>query len=65
MKRALAHRVVDGVVRAGAWVIASANLRDTFVFGGLASVGYGIWQIHQPSAFIAVGAVLFLLGSRR
>ncbi len=28
---------------------------------GLGGVFYGVYQIHQPAAFITVGAVLFLL----
>lgn len=46
-------------------VFAAVDLRDVFVFGGLAAVGYGIAQIHVPAAWIATGSVLFLLGLRR
>lgn len=46
-------------------IFAAVDLRDTFVFGGLAAVGYGIAQIHVPAAWIVVGAVVFALGVRR
>jgi len=41
------------------------DLNDWFTFGGLAAAGYGIAQIHVPSAWIVVGTVLFLIGVRR
>jgi hypothetical protein len=41
------------------------SLRDAFVFGGLAAACYGIAQVHAPSAWIAGGTVVLLLGLRR
>jgi hypothetical protein len=41
------------------------ELRDCFVFGGLACVGYGLAQIYAPAAWIVGGATLFWLGVRR
>lgn len=46
-------------------IFAAVDLRDVFVFGGLAAVGYGIAQIHVPAAWIVVGAIVFVLGVRR
>lgn len=40
-------------------------LRDTLAFGGLGLVGYGVYAIYPPAAFIVIGAVLFVLGVRR
>lgn len=40
------------------------DLRDAFVFGGLAMVGLGLDQLSRPAALIVVGAVLFWLGVR-
>ena len=44
---------------------ATVDLRDIFVFGGLAAMVYGIAQIHVPAAWIISGSALFLLGLRR
>jgi hypothetical protein len=41
------------------------ELRDVFVFGGLAGAVYGIAQVYPPAAWIAGGAALFWLGIRR
>lgn len=49
----LARRAADSVDR-----------RDLFVFGGLASMGYGIGQIYAPAAWVVVGAIVFLIGMR-
>ena len=40
------------------------DLRDAFVFGGLALAGIGIGLMHLPAALIVVGAALFWLGVR-
>ena len=40
------------------------DLRDTFVFGGLIMLGYGIAQVYPPAAWITIGGILFLLGVR-
>ncbi|WP_201344642.1 hypothetical protein [Thiohalobacter sp. COW1] len=29
---------------------------------GLGTVGYGLWLVHEPLAFLVVGAVLFWAG---
>lgn len=39
------------------------DLRDGFAFGGLALVGYGLYAVYPPAAFIVVGAVLFWMGA--
>jgi len=44
---------------------AQIDLRDVFVFGGLAMVGYGVHCIYPPAAWIVVGTVLFWVGGRR
>jgi hypothetical protein len=49
--------------RAGASA-AMPDLRDALVFGGVGAVGYGVAQIHEPAAWIAVGAALVWLGVR-
>lgn len=46
-------------------LVALVDLRDVFVFGGLASACYGIYQVHEPAAWIAGGTVTLLLGLRR
>jgi len=40
------------------------DLQDLFVFGGLGCVGYGIWQVYPPAAWVVVGVALFWLGVR-
>lgn len=46
-------------------LLAALDLRDAFVFGGLALVGYGLWQIYIPAAPIVVGSACFWLGIRK
>lgn len=46
-------------------LLAAFDLRDVFVFGGLAMVGYGLWQIYVPVAPVVVGAACFWLGIRK
>jgi hypothetical protein len=41
------------------------DMRDYFVFGGLILLGIGCWLIYQPSAFVVVGSLVFLIGMRR
>lgn len=50
--------------RIGQALAGAFDLHDLFAFGGLALVGYGVYQVHVPSAWITVGAVLFWLGVR-
>lgn len=46
-------------------LLAMFDLRDVFVFAGIASVFVGLWQIYPPSALIVVGSVVVWLGVRR
>jgi hypothetical protein len=39
------------------------DLRDAFVFTGLALVGYGLYAIYPPVAFVVVGTALFWMGA--
>lgn len=41
---------------------AAQSISAVFVMGGLAAVGYGCWQIYEPAAYIAVGAVVVYMG---
>jgi len=55
-----------GIVASARRAIArTLELRDVFVFGGLGAIGFGVAQMHVPSAWIVVGGVLLLLGLRR
>jgi hypothetical protein len=45
-------------------ILSLFDLRDGFVFGGLACAVYGIAQIYAPMAWIVTGAVLFFMGLR-
>lgn len=38
------------------------EIRDVFLFGGIASAGYGIYQIYPPSAYVVVGGCFIVLG---
>lgn len=40
------------------------DLRDVFVFGGLAMIGNGVAAIYPPAAWIVCGVALFWLGVR-
>ena len=42
----------------------TVDLRDVFTFGGLGLVGFGVFMIYPPAAYIVVGGVLFLIGIR-
>lgn len=37
---------------------------DLFVFGGTAAVTFGVWEIHQPTAYIVAGIISLWLGLR-
>jgi hypothetical protein len=57
-----------GLKQARDWfakVKSPIDLRDTFVFGGLALVGAGVACIYAPGALIVCGAALFWLGVRK
>jgi hypothetical protein len=41
------------------------DLRDCFVFGGIAAAAYGIGQIYQPLAYIFSGLSLLWIGIRQ
>ncbi len=41
------------------------DLADVHAYGGAALVGYGLWQVDPPIAFIVVGIFLIYLGVRR
>ena len=38
------------------------EMKDVFLFGGIGSAGYGIYQIYPPSAFVVVGGCFIALG---
>jgi len=38
------------------------SLSALFVLGGVASVGWGVWQYSTPAAFIVVGALAIWIG---
>jgi len=61
----LVRRFLGIVTRARGALARALELRDIFVFGGLGAITYGVAQIHEPSAWIVVGAALFVLGLRR
>jgi hypothetical protein len=46
-------------------VLSAFDLRDVFVFSGLACLSYGLGQMYQPLGWIGAGAGLFWLGVRR
>lgn len=60
-----AQRALAAARLAAGFVHRAVDLRDVFVFGGLACAVYGIAQLHGPAAWIAAGAAFFWLGVRR
>lgn len=52
------RRIARGVVA----IAREVDLRDVFVFGGLASAVYGVSGFSVPAAWIVAGVVLFVLG---
>lgn len=55
---ARAARAVGCGLRAAVAKIAAAfDLRDAMLFAGCALVGYGLYQVYPPFAFIAPGAI--------
>jgi len=52
-------RFIKSLVQ-GLW--SAFELRDIFVFGGLYSLGYGLWLLHPWLGFAVSGLLLFLLG---
>lgn len=61
----MAWRALALLGRGVRWFIGLFSLRDAFVFGGLAAACYGIVQVHAPSAWIAGGTAVLLIGLRR
>ena len=59
--RALARGAAAHIVKAA----LTLDLRDVFVFGGLACAVHGVSLLSVPAAWIVGGTVLFLLGARR
>ncbi len=43
-----------------AW--AALDIRDFFIFGGLALMGAGFWEIAPWMSMIVIGALLFCMG---
>lgn len=41
------------------------GVRDVLCFGGLACVWHGLAMVHEPSAWVVVGAALFWLAAGR
>jgi hypothetical protein len=39
------------------------DMRDALTFGGLALLGYGLYQVHPPTAYIVMGGLVFWLGA--
>ena len=42
--------------------VSALDIRDFFVFGGLALLGSGLWMLAPWLALIIVGALMFLMG---
>jgi len=45
-----------------AWIKDAFDIRDFLVIGGLSMLGYGIYIISPPIAFIVCGSIIFLIG---
>jgi len=58
-------RIMEAVARARSVIAENIGLREVFVISGGSAMGYGIAQIHAPSAWIVTGAALVILGMRR
>lgn len=47
------------------WVSAlfrAVDLRDLFIFGGIALIGYGLWMLYPWLGFTATGVIFLSLG---
>lgn len=55
----------EKLTRARTWLKNYIDLNDIFVFGGIALAGYGIAQIHPPTAYLVVGVTFVWLGKFR
>lgn len=52
------------LARLGAAIKKSVDLRDLFVFAGVALVAYGGNMIYPGAGWVASGAALFWIGAR-
>jgi hypothetical protein len=46
-----------GIVSAFAAASAAIDIRDVLLFGGNGLLGYGLYTIYPPAAFIASGSI--------
>mgnify|MGYP001597718296 CR=1 FL=1 len=37
------------------------GLKDCVAFAGLGLLGYGLWLVYEPAAFLGVGVILLIL----
>jgi hypothetical protein len=42
----------------------AVDARDLVALAGLGSLFYGLWQVHEPLAFIVTGSILLILAVR-
>lgn len=63
--RATIQEMASQVREAASAAFKYFDLRDAHVYGGIASIGYGLSGISQPAAFAVCGLLLFLIGVRR
>ena len=54
----------DALIAALKSLRSPLDLRDLFVFGGIAAAANGIHMIYPPAAWIFVGIMFFWLGIR-
>lgn len=56
----------NGLRRVGAATIRAIPpmARDSIGLGGAAAIVYGVWQIHQPSAWIVAGVMMVVIALR-
>lgn len=54
------RRIIDDEPKAKRQIIPDG--KDVCLFGGLATAGYGLWQIYPPAAMILVGGIFFAIG---
>lgn len=38
------------------------SLNGLFVIAGLAGIGYGLWQVYEPAAFVVLGGIILWMG---
>jgi hypothetical protein len=58
-QRILAAPAVAGraIGRGIAFLMSPFDLRDAMLFGGVSLLGFGLYQVYQPAAFIVPGAI--------